>query len=98
MRILTATGFLGVSSKQTRLGGFAGGWGRESWGDGVKYEILPLCIVYIILYHGTLYASHVELTLFHFHTLWGKYLQIDFVCLAPRSPSRVVKFLLRHSV
>ena len=39
--------------------------------------LLPLCIVYIILHHVTLYASHIELTLFLCDTLWGKCLQID---------------------
>ena len=38
MFITTETGFLGVSSKQTRLGRFAGEWGRESWGDGVELK------------------------------------------------------------
>ena len=35
-----------------------------------------------MLHHGTLYASHVELTLILFHTLWGKCLQIyrEFPC------------------
>ena len=35
---------------------------------------INLCIIYIVLHHGTLY---VELTLFIFHTLWGQCLQID---------------------
>ena len=74
MRKSQEIGFLVVQSKQTMLSG-----ARESWG---VTKTFPLCIVYNIPQHGTLFASQVELTLFLFNSLWGKELQIarNYAC------------------
>ena len=59
MRVPTTNGFLGVSSKQTRLVGFAGGMGEgESWGDGVQYKLSP-CVLFISYSFTALSMRHM---------------------------------------
>ena len=70
MRTFPETGFSGVWSKQKILVGVGGGWLRKT--------ILPLCIVYIIPQHSTLFASEIATTLFVFSTLCPRLFQPQF--------------------
>ena len=69
MRIPKETDFLGLRVNK-RLGGFAGGWGRKSWGDGVKYKFSP-CILFTSYSITALFMRHMLNLPSFFSTLFG---------------------------